>query len=281
MGQSKWIIRAFYVIACVVLFGFSSYFLNLGIPYLTNNVEREKITAIQEIYFDKPQLNTWFYVKLETLDAFMANNPINVSVTTGSLDMDEIHSIQLSFEGANKYFPNNKPVVAPTMPPWGASVQEWNQYDNATDQYWKNYEKSMEDERAANTANILWLISDKNDSDFPDYSSFPFNESSNEFSFPRFSTFSGTLFNLNYSTGGTFDIGITPSTNSSGVIGYGMSDISWVLQNAIAISPPEINLQVKTNNIMSGLGWIGIGLPFLFAGLAGIMEIIKHYAFEK
>jgi len=282
MAWLKWVIRATYIAACIVLFAIASYFLNIGIPHLTNNAPRQQVSAIESIYFNKPTLNTWFYVKLETLDAFTANNPINVTVTTTSLDMDEIHSIQLTFEGADKYFPNSKPSPAPTMPPWNSTQEVWNQYYNATEEYWNNWQKSMEDERKAITANVLWLTSDKNDSDFPDYSKFPFNESGIEnFSFPRYSTFSGSLENLNYSTGGTFDIGVTPSTNSSGVIGYGMSDTSFVLKDAIEVSPPETTLQIKSNNIMSGLGWIGIGFPFLLAGLAGMMEIIKHYAFEN
>jgi hypothetical protein len=179
--------------------------------------------------------------------------------------------IQLSFEGADKYFPNTKSTSPPAMPSSGSPQEVWDQYEKAMREYWDNYRKSMEEQINAAFANVLFLNSDRNIEDF----NFPDNVS-----IPKYSTFSGSLQNLTFSTGGRFDIGVTVTKRDGGVIGYGMSDTTYVLKEAIEVSPPETQLQIENNSIMSGLAWIGLSLPFLLAGLTGLLEIIKHYAFS-
>lgn len=244
-----------------------------GIPYVTNNVHK-KVSATRSHYFDK--IPSWIYVRMETEDAFTANNPININITTTIINLDKIRGLQLSFEGADKYFPFNKPEPYPSMPPFGSTKEEYDQYRKAVDEYWENHEKSLNETFEQLSANILHLQSDRDISDFELPEGFPLPAN---YSIPKYSTFSGSLQKLMYSTGGKFDIGITVYKADGGVIGYGMSDLSYVLKDVIEISPPETLLQIKNNNIMSGLAWIGIGLPFLIAGLTGFLEIFKHYAF--
>ena len=184
--------------------------------------------------------------------------------------------MQLQFEGADKYFPNNKPEPFPSLPPYGSTKEEYDQYNEAVEAYWENHRKTIDETFEQVSANIMHLQSDRNISDFELPEGFPYPTN---YSIPKYSTFSGSLENLTYSTGGKFDIGITVNKADGGVIGYGMSDLSYVLTDVIEVSPPETLLQIKNNNIMSGLAWIGIGLPFLIAGLTGILEIFKHYAF--
>lgn len=262
-----------YSVLCGALILVGAVLFAEGIPYITNSMHK-RISAVNSYYFDK--IPSWIYVRMETEDAFTANNPINVNVTTTIINLEKIRGLQLSFEGADKYFPNNKPEPYPSFPPFGSTEEEYNQYRKAVDEYWQNHEKSLNETFEQLTANILHLQSDKDMSDFelPENLPLPAN-----YSIPKYSTFSGSLRDLTYSTGGTFDIGITINKADGGVIGYGMSDLSYVLKEVIEISPPETLLQIKNNNIMSGLAWIGISLPFLIAGLTGLLEIFKHYAF--
>jgi len=245
----------------------------MGLPYVTNNIHK-KISVIRNYYFDR--IPVWIHIKMETEDAFVANNPINISVKTTPINLDEIKGLQLEFEGVDKYFPDEL-EPPPSPPPLGSTKEEYEQYWKAMEEYWRNFEKYMNKTSEQSGANILHLQSDRKVSDFEFLKDFPIPEN---YSIPKYSTFSGSLQYLTYSAGGKFDIGITIFKADGSVIGYGMSDLSYVLKDAIEISPPEVQLQIKNSNIMTGLGWIGIGLPFLIAGLTGFLEIIKYFVFR-
>ena len=263
-----------YAIICGVIFIIGVASIVEGFPYLTNKIDvQNKISSIRIFLFEK--IPVWVYVKMETNNAFTANNPIDVEMTTPSIDLEKIRSIQVTFVGAEKYFPNFNPAGPPEMPDFGSPQEIWDEYHRATTEYWENYERMFEELHDQTRANILFLYSDKDyDADFnlPQGVERPEN-------FPKYSTFSGSLQNLTYNLGGKFDIGITITKRDGGVIGYGMSDLSYRIQDAIEVSPPETLIQIKNNNIMTGLGWIGIGLPFLIAALTGWLEILKHFAF--
>jgi len=257
-----------YSVSCVVLVGIGIVLFVEGFPLIADKAHK-KVSAFRDYYFDG--IPMWIQVKMETLDAFTANNPIDVEMSTTPINLDEVRVMQLSFEGAKQYFPT-KPMDSPTMPPIGSPQEVWDQYKREVEEYWDTFEKYMKDSFEKAGLNMLFLRSDKDISDF----NLPENSS-----LPKFSTFSGTLQNLTYSTGGKFDIGITVTKANGEVIGYGMSDLSYVLKEAIEVSPPETLLEIQNRNIMSGLGWIGLGLPFLIAGLTGLLEILKHYTFTS
>lgn len=200
----------------------------------------------------------------EELDKKCYNaNPINVSITTTPIDINEVTGIQLEFVGAAKYFPT--PLTS--SPPRNASQQDREQYQRSMDEYDNNLRQNI-------GANIMHLTNDTTrdtywDSQFPELSSLP-----------NPSRFSGTIQNITYSNGGEFDIGITVST-PNGTFGYGVGDTSYVFKNAVTVSPPEALLQIQNNNVITGIGWIGIGLPFILAGLIGLLEIVKKWALES
>jgi len=264
---------AAYSLLCGIFISIGLMFCVIGLPYIMNKVHKN-ISVIRDFYFDK--IPAWIHIKLETKDAFVANNPINVSVKTTPINLDEIRELQLEFEGADKYFPSEL-EPPPSPPPVGSTKEEYEQYWKEMEEYWRNFEKYLNKTFEQISANILHLQSDKKISDFELPKDFPISKN---YSIPKYSTFSGSLQNLTYSSGGKFDIGITIIKADGSVIGYGVGDLSYVLKDAIEISPPEVSLQIKNSNIMTGLAWIGVGLPFLVAGLTGLLDIIKHFTFR-
>jgi len=60
-----------------------------------------------------------------------------------------------------------------------------------------------------------------------------------------------------------------------------MSDLSYVIKDAINVSPTEVKLQVENNNIMVGLSWLGASLVFFALFGAGLLEIIKRFTFGE
>jgi hypothetical protein len=254
------------LIVGAVLFG-------VGWWHIIYNTPQDKISEINSFEFNVGPAAGWYTVEMDSLGAFTANNPINVSVTTTPIDLNQVHSIQLSFEGASKVFPIFTPPAYPTRPPFNATQAEWNQYLKTLNDYWNNYDKALAQFEQASRANLIFLV---NDTYFP----VPPELQQENVSFPEFSTFSGSLQNLTYSNGGAFNVGITVNT-VKGTFGYGVGDTTYVLPNAMTISPPETMLQIESNNIITGLGWIGLGIPFLLAGLTEVLGIIKRNAFPN
>jgi hypothetical protein len=249
---------------------------------MTNNVH-EKISTIKNIYYAK--IPAWFHIKMKTNDAFTANNPIDIQINTTLIDLDQIRTIQVTLEGAEKDFSDNEPT-RPETPPFGSSQEIYDQYLEAMNKYFEAYQKYREEEMNARFANILFLNSDKDydelvqrEQEINSFRQSVNNASRENITLPKFSTFSGSLQNVTYSAGGEFDVGLTITKRDGGVLGYGMSDLSYVLKEAIDISPPEINLQIKNNNVITGLGVIAVGLVPLVVGLGGLLEILRHLAF--
>lgn len=275
------LMQALYVIFCMALITTGLIFCIYAYPYMTNNIH-EKTSAIKNVYYGK--IPTWFHIKMKTNDAFTANNPIDIQINTTLIDLDQIRTFQVTLEGAEKDFSENEPT-RPETPPFGASQELYNQYREAMDKYFEDYQKYREEEMNARFANIFFLNSDKDYNELvqreQEINSLrqSVNTSRENITLPKFSTFSGLLQNVTYSAGGKFDVGLTITKRDGGVIGYGMSDLSYVLKEAIEISPPEINLQIKNNNIITGLGIIAVGLVPLVVGLGGLLEILRRLAF--
>ena len=95
----------------------------------------------------------------------------------------------------------------------------------------------------------------------------------------NWTSFSGSIKDVVYSSGGTFDIGITLIKSNGEVVGYEMGDRNFAIKNAIEISPPEVLIQLENTNVMRGLSYIGISIPFFIAGINALMEILKRYIF--
>lgn len=248
-----------------------------GFPYVQNQVHEKIPPMVQDFFSEK--VGTWFTITASTTDAYAANNPLEVEVVTGVLDLEEIKQIQLSFEGAQKAVVNKEPTV-PDLPTATTDRATMNAYWTAMEKYREDSRRYWDEFRIATASNILFLDGiesyDKLVQREQEINSF----TGQNISLPKYSRFRGIIQKLTYPTGGTFDIGITLTNRDGSVVGYGMTDLSYVIKDAIAVSPPEVLRQIESNNIMTGLGYIGIGIAPLIAGLVGLLEILKHFAFS-
>lgn len=210
----------------VIALGFSIIVVN-ALPYILDK-NHVQITDILHYQCD-PVPCAGFIIKLDAMDIFSANNPINVSVHTGACS-PSIKSIQLTFKGASTYFPGD--------------------YDLGSSDFW---DKEYDEMRTSIESNILHLV--------------------------RATTmFSGEKKGLKYNNGGQFDIGITLTLQDGTVLGDGVGDKSYVIMNAVKISPPEALLQLKQTNASIGLAWVALGIGLLAIGAGAIIELlIKHY----
>jgi len=188
---------------------------------------------------------------METDDALVANNPIDISVTTTMIDRSKIRGIQLTFEGAEKYFPNHTKLSPPSPPSSSKNLEE---YFKELEEYYDELERELDRMREEIGANILILRSDTD---------------------LNWTSFSGSIRNIVYSSGGSFDIGITLIKADGEVIGYEMGDRNFAIKNAIEISPPEVLVQLENTNVMRGLSYIGISIPLLTAGINCLVEALK------
>jgi len=249
------------VISLALIFS-GAYVISIGLSKVVDDKPHNIVTEINDYFIHTSQFQAFFFIKTETVGAFLADNPINVTMTTNPLQ--NVKGIQIDFLGAGKYFPDN--TAPPTRPPEGSSEQAWNQYEQAIRE-WAN--ASIENLHRI-TENIIEL---KNDTDLVVF--YPFQN----LTFPNPSTFSGELKNLTYSIGGEFSIGVTITESNDAIVGYRHDeDTSYMINNVMTISPPETLLQIESNNILTGLGWIGVGVSPLIAGLAILVEFVKPYA---
>jgi len=248
MGHLKMNPYVIYVIISCFLIFLALICIFLSIPYITNK-SHKRIVVNRVYFFDK--IPAYFFVRLETNDALVANNPIDISVTTTNIDRSQIRGIQLTFDGAERYFPNYTKLFPPSPP---SSTENLEEYFKKLEEYYKELDKM----RQEIGANILIL---HNDTDW------------------NWTSFSGSIKNVIYSSGGTFDIGITLIKSDGGVIGYEMGDRNFAIKNAIEISPPEVLIQLENTNVMKGLSYIALSIPFLIAGVNALMEILKRYIF--
>ena len=202
-----------------------------ALPYLRNK-HHEELTLTHTFYAE--EIQTFIYLKLETTDAFTANNPINVTIQTGILPPEtSVQGIQLTFDGADEYFPGDFNLSDPSF------FEE--QYETFHQKLTSNAVRLKKD-----TAPVTGITK-----------------------------FSGNVPNLTYLIGGTFDIGITIFRDDGSVVGYGMGNKSYAIDEVIHISPPEVLLTIKNNNLMAGLAWVGIALAFLALAL-GLISLIKR-----
>jgi hypothetical protein len=266
-----------YVILAISLIAIGMVLIVHGYPYLQNQVHEELPPVVQHHFFNK--LNTWVTITTSTMDAYAANNPIDVQIQTNMLNLDEIRQIQLTFIGAQKAVITEEPIL-PELPPANASREEYDQYWKAMEKYHEESQKYWEEYRTASSSNILFLNSLESYDKLLQREKEIISITGQNRTLPKYSRFQGTIQNLTYTTGGTFGIGVTITRRDGGVVGYGMTDLSYIIEDVITISPPEALKQIENNNIMTGLGYIGIGVAPLVAGLVGILEIFKHFAFS-
>lgn len=93
-------------------------------------------------------------------------------------------------------------------------------------------------------------------------------------------TFAGSKQNLTYTYGGEFDIGITVTYQDGRVEGYGLGNTDFALKKAMRISPPEVLVQLKNNNLTLGLTYTAVGLTLLAIGLAGLIDFFIRYLID-
>jgi hypothetical protein len=238
------------------------YFIKTGSAQATDNLPHNTVSHINSYYFYQQGIQTVFYIKTESIGAFMAGNPINVSITTNGLD---VSSIQLEFLGASQYFPNHTQPIMPTLPPY-PNENDWQIYENAMTAY-----SNQIDQQYKNLGdNIIFLTNDT------DVETSFFNTT-----LANYSTFSGSISNLTYSVGGKYSIGITVMPREGGVFGYGVGDTNYVLNDYIEVAPSETVLQIQNNNIMVGLSYVGIGLAPFLAGLLLFIEFLKPFTHKR
>ena len=242
-----------------------------GLPNIIDSMPHDRVSSVSDFSFN--QLPTYIppamlYVKAETNGAMLPNNPINVTATTSILDQNQIQQIQLTLLGALQYFPDHSLLVAPTPPPYNASQQEWEQYQNAESKYYTDTQKAMQEESKAIFASTLFMNNETYQPIPPFWNqSIPFSE---------LSIFSGSLQNVQYPVGGTFSIGVSVTYQNGTRVGYATTNQTYILQNALTISPIETKYQIQSNNILIGLGYLAIGFPFLLEGIAEVRDIVKH-----
>lgn len=239
-------------------------FIRIGFAQATDNMPHNVVNQINSRYFYQRDIQTVIYTKVESVGAFMAGNPLNVSVTTNGLD---VKSIQLEFLGASQYFPNHTKPILPTLPDY-PNETDWQQYKKAMD----DYSNQITQQYQNMNDNILFL---KNDTDIETYNSFL------NMTFKNYPTFSGSIYNLTYPVGGKYSIGVTILPNDGAVVGYGLGDTNYVLNDYIEVAPTETLLQIQNNNIMVGLTYVGIGLAPFLAGLLLFIEFLKPFAGSK
>jgi hypothetical protein len=232
--------QVIWAIFCTFLIGMGLIFFILSVPYITNKYHKR--VTINRVYFTD-KIPAYIYVKMESNDGIIAGNPIDISVTTTNIDRNKVRGIQLTFEGADRYFPDYTKLSPPSS-------------REQLEEYFKKLEKELDKLRKEIGANILVF---HNDTD------------------RAWTSFSGSIKNVIYSSGGKFDIGLTIIRADGGVIGYEMGQREYAIKGAIEVSPPEVLFQIENSNIMRGLGLIGIGLPFFMAGITLLIDIIKHY----
>lgn len=273
-------IQAVMLVFIIVFIGSGLYVIGIGLGFTTQTTPTNKVQEINSYYFTENNLETVFSIKAQTIGDFIAGNPMNVSVTTNGLN---VNGIQLEFLGASQYFPNNTRPVMPTLPPeppsnmtqeqwWAQYDKDMQQYEKAMQQYNEEVQQQENEERTAIGSNILLL---KNDTDIETYDSF------SNLTIQHFPTFSGEMQNLKYPVGGEFSIGVTVTLSNGGVVGYGVGDTSYIINNYIEVAPSATLLQIQGNNILIGLTYVGIGVAPLIAGLLLSIEFLKTYAKEE
>ena len=87
------------ILACLFLSGIVIIYYQ-ALPYIQDK-HHIKRASYRVFYAEK--IPTYIHLKLETIDAFTAESPINISIQTGIVD--RVNGIQLTFDGASRYFP--------------------------------------------------------------------------------------------------------------------------------------------------------------------------------
>lgn len=208
-----------------------------ALPYLQDKYHSNIVS--NRVYFAE-MIPTYIYLKQETSDAFTANNPINISITTG-ITPKEIRGIQLTFDGAESCFPRERPEY-----PEINFSEPLKEYYKKVDEYFNKSEEF--DKKCFN--NIISL-----------------QQKTTRVS--EISHFSGGL-SLTYPAGGDFDIGITIIRSDGGVAGYEMGNRQSAIKGAIHISPPEALYSIRNYNRTAGLALLALGLTFVLHGINGL-----------
>lgn len=225
----------FYIVICILLVvaGISTW--TIAMPYIKNKVHDNASPVIQYSVLKNDTCH--IFLKFETLDAFIATNPINVSVQAEPICLDTVKSIRLTFDGASEYYPNSYP-------------------GNET------FADLFTDSINANS-NILTIEKDNR------FETYVYNNAT-------YGRFSGQITNIKYPISGSYNVE-AQFEFANGTV----RNEPYVISNAITVSPSENLLQIKANNIMIGLGWIGVSLPLVLAGLVGLLEVGKDLFFKE
>ncbi|MHC4183743.1 MAG: hypothetical protein ACYSR0_10365 [Planctomycetota bacterium] len=201
-------------------------------PYLYNNIH-DDVSLIRSYETDNPKGH--FVITYKTKDAFVAGNPINVTIMTGN--MKEFEHIELQFIGSEQY------------------VIEYYNYSNTSIDNLVDIQNKLQS-LSENILKTHVALEKKSWIEYYDY-------------------FEGNINDVIYSSGGDFDIGLTVKKEGELLKGYLMGDNDYVIREAIHISPYESMISIETNRIMIGLSWIGIGIALLIAGLSGFLNILN------
>lgn len=180
---------------------------------------------------------TSIYFKMETSDVFVANNPINISISTGVTD--EVRGILLTFDGAESCFLGD--LYEATQPIYSQPLSS-EKIKKLSDEI-ETFNK-----KCSNNKILLQKISLLTGSNI--------------------SYFSGNL-QLTYPEGGNFDIGIS-FDRGRGNEGYEFGNRQSAIKGAIPILSPDILYSINNSNIMTGLAWLGIGLTLILPGLINL-----------
>lgn len=254
----------FFIIISVIMIGIAFIQVLESSPYLKN--EKHSEMSCNRTFFSE-KLGGYIHIKFETTDLFSANNNITISIYARPLLLtnidgkdieNEVKWIQITFEGSGKYFPGD--FERPRSEDYNFSnFSEFDRYEKDWDEYYEEYDNRLK-------SNTIQLTRVKNYyTNKTDY-------------------FIGKKENLTYGIGGDYDIGFTLNVEKGGVIGWEMGDRSYVIKDAVHISPPEALISLNNNNIMMGISKIGLALAIIgvWAPLfIAFLNLIKYLGSNK
>jgi len=172
-----------------------------------------------------------FSLVLKTADAFMANNPIDIYISSHPT-FSEVEHVQFTFYGAEstKTFPRNN---------------DFSQRVTSEEEPDEEFDRFLE----AVLANHILLKKGT-------------------------TNFSGEITKLVYHSGGDYSIGVMIGGHPK------MTTVppDFETRPLIHILPVETQLSIRTNQLMTGLAWLAIGITLLLPGITTLLDNLEDIA---
>lgn len=239
----------------IILFGAGAYCIVNSLTYFSNEVHYP-VKDIVTFYIDEVG---YFYLKITSVDSFMANNPLNISIVTGAINPSLINqNIQLIFYGAEQYFPINEEMMSKK------GLYALNASAICADKY-----KLVKNNTKLIKNCFLSYLDDYEDPVSSAWNNYVLLEK-------KGNSLKGKLTNISYNSGGLFDIGVIITPNNFKVFSL---DPDYLKEDVINIAPPETKIAIKSNNILIGLAWLAVGISLLIPVLIEFLRLLEEINF--